>query len=151
VAAAAHRAAVPPAEARCLTEPELRAAGQALGEGLEPGEVVWLEGELGAGKTTLAQAIARGLGVRTPATSPTYGLVHRYDGRRGPVYHVDCYRLARPDDAADLDWQALGQGYALLVEWPDRAQAWVPPPTRRVRLAHAHDPALRWVSFTGPS
>ena len=51
--------------------------------------------------------MARGLGVVAPASSPTYGLVHRYPGRRGPVFHLDCYRLKHPEEAEDLDWESL--------------------------------------------
>ncbi len=86
-----------------LTLAELIAQGETLGRTLPPRSVVAFEGALGAGKTTLVQAIARGLGVVAPTTSPTYALVHRYQGRRGPVFHVDCYRLRLPDEAADLD------------------------------------------------
>lgn len=129
-----------------MTEPELIAAGEALGRALAPGEVVWLQGDLGAGKTTMVRAIAKGLGVRESATSPTYSLVHRYEGRRGPVYHVDCYRLRRPDEAADLDWEGLAAGDALLLEWPERAGPWAAPPTRLLRLGHAEDPERRWLA-----
>lgn len=122
--------------------------GRTLGESLAPGEVVWLEGELGAGKTTLVKAIVRGLGVDEPATSPTYNLVHRYEGRRGPVYHVDCYRLRTPDEASELGWDRLGEADAVLVEWPMRAGAWALPPTRRVRLEHTDDPDRRRVEVT---
>ena len=98
------------------------------------------EGDLGAGKTTFIQAIARGLGVAGRATSPTYALVHRYHGRRGPVFHLDCYRLRSPDEAADLDWEGLmAEGDAILVEWPERAGAWLPAPARRFRLHHLPD------------
>src|SRR5690606_34116720 len=122
---------------RPLTEAELIAAGEALGRELEPGALLTLEGELGAGKTTFAQAVSRGLGVLEPATSPTYALVHRYAGRRGPVFHLDCYRLRTPDEAADLDWEGLlAEGDAVIVEWPERAGAWLPPPSHRVRLTH---------------
>lgn len=125
------------------TEAGLVAAGEALGRSLPPGAVVWLEGDLGAGKTTLARAIARGLGVREEATSPTYGLVHHYAGTRGAVYHVDCYRLRHPEEAADLDWQGLVAGDALLIEWPDRAGPWAPPPTHRIELGHVAEPDRR--------
>lgn len=92
----------------------------------------------------MVQAVARGLGVTAPATSPTYALVHRYRGRRGPVFHLDCFRLRSPDEAADLDWEGLlGEGDAILVEWPERAGGWVPRPTLRFRLHHLHDPAVR--------
>ncbi|MDX2122254.1 MAG: tRNA (adenosine(37)-N6)-threonylcarbamoyltransferase complex ATPase subunit type 1 TsaE [Gemmatimonadota bacterium] len=129
---------------RPLTEAELIAAGEALGRELAPGAVLTLEGDLGAGKTTLAQALSRGLGVQEPATSPTYALVHRYAGRRGPVFHLDCYRLRTPDEAADLDWEGLlAEGDAIIVEWPERAGAWLPPPSHRFRLTHLPDPDRR--------
>lgn len=129
-----------------LTEAELRVAGEQLGRGLPHGAVVWLEGELGAGKTTLAQAIARGRGVRAGATSPTYSLVHHYEGERGPVYHVDCYRLRNPEEAGDLDWATMVAGNLLLIEWPERAGEWAVPPTVRVHLSHGEDDALRLVA-----
>lgn len=129
---------------RRLDEAELRAVGESLGRELPCGSVIALEGELGAGKTTFAQAVVRGLGVMEQATSPTYGLVHRYDGRRGPVFHLDCYRLRQAEEAADLDWEGLlAEGDVLLVEWPERAGAWLPRPTRRFRLHHLPDGSRR--------
>lgn len=119
-----------------LTEGELADLGERLGASLKPGTVVWLSGELGAGKTTLARAVARGLGVREPASSPTYGLVHHYAGARGPVYHVDCYRLRHPEEAAAIDWDTITASEALLIEWPERAGGWAPAPTLRIHLAH---------------
>ena len=129
---------------RALTEAELRLEGEALGRDLPPRTLLAFEGELGAGKTTFIQAIARGLGVQGQATSPTYALVHRYQGCRGPVFHLDCYRLRSPDEAADLDWEGLlADGDAILVEWPEQAGAWLPAPARRFRLHHLADPARR--------
>jgi len=131
-----------------LAEAELAALARHLGERLPAGAVVWLEGELGAGKTTFARALVAGLGVREEATSPTYGLVHRHRGARGDVYHVDCYRLRHPEEAADLDWAALAAGDALLIEWPSRAGAWAPPATHRVRLGHTDRADRRSVEVT---
>ena len=128
---------------RLVTEEELAAEGERIGRSLLPGAVVLLEGELGAGKTTFARAIVRGLGGSDAASSPTYTLVHHYEGRRGPVYHVDCYRLRAPDEASDLDWEALGAADALLVEWPERGGAWIPPATHRFRLHHVDDAERR--------
>jgi tRNA threonylcarbamoyladenosine biosynthesis protein TsaE len=129
---------------RSLTEAELQAEGEALGRELTPGELLTFEGDLGAGKTTFIKAIARGLGVTRPATSPTYALVHRYRGTRGPVFHLDCFRLRSPDEAADLDWEGLlSEGDAILVEWPERAGAWIPAPTRSFRLYHVANPDRR--------
>ncbi|NOT07822.1 MAG: tRNA (adenosine(37)-N6)-threonylcarbamoyltransferase complex ATPase subunit type 1 TsaE [Gemmatimonadales bacterium] len=124
-------------------------AGRALefGRTLASGDVVWLEGELGAGKTTFVKALVQGLGVTTPATSPTYGLVHHYDAPGGPVYHVDCFRLRTPEEARDLDWETLCTGAALLIEWPERAGAWAPRASRRVLLAHTANPDVRRVEF----
>jgi tRNA threonylcarbamoyladenosine biosynthesis protein TsaE len=127
-----------------LTLSELVAHGERLGRSLPPGAILTFEGDLGAGKTTLVQAIARGLGVAAPATSPTYALVHRYQGKRGAVFHVDCYRLRSPEEAADLDWEGLlRDGDVLLIEWPERAGAWLPEPTSRFRLRHVADPERR--------
>ncbi len=131
---------------RELTEAELVAEGVALGRSLPAGSVLAFEGDLGAGKTTFIRAIARGLGVTAGATSPTYALVHRYAGARGPVFHLDCYRLKRPEEAADLDWETLlAEGDAVLVEWPERAGAWMPEPSLRFRLGHLDDPGRRSV------
>jgi tRNA threonylcarbamoyladenosine biosynthesis protein TsaE len=125
---------------RPLSLAELVAEGETLGRSLAPGSVLAFEGDLGAGKTTLVQAIVRGLGAGSAATSPTYALVHRYQGRRGPVFHVDCYRLRSPDEAADLDWESLlRDGDAVLIEWPERAGPWLPPRVQRFRLHHLAD------------
>jgi tRNA threonylcarbamoyladenosine biosynthesis protein TsaE len=129
---------------RELTQGQLEAEGETLGRSLPPGALLAFEGELGAGKTTFIQAIARGLGVAGQATSPTYALVHRYRGRRGPVFHLDCYRLRSTDEAADLDWEGLvAEGDVILVEWPERAGAWLPQPAGRFRLHHVADHSRR--------
>ncbi len=119
-------------------------AGEVAGM-VSRGAVIWLVGELGAGKTTFARALAARLGAQVQATSPTYDLVHHYPGARGPVYHVDCFRLHHPEEARDLDWAGITSGVALLIEWPERAGEWAPPPTCTVRLAHGMDPLLREV------
>ena len=133
-----------------LSETALVAAGETLGRSLPPRAIVALEGELGAGKTTFAQAVVHGLGVSEQATSPTYALVHRYQGRRGPVFHLDCYRLRHPEEAADLGWETLlTEGDAIVVEWPERAGPWMPAPSRRFRLHHLPDADLRGLEEIG--
>lgn len=122
--------------ARTLDLAALEAVGERLGATLPAGSVVWLQGELGSGKTTLARAILRGRGVTTAATSPTYALVHHHQGPAGDCYHLDCYRLRHPDESADLDWETLATADLLLIEWPERAGAWAPRPTHLLRLAH---------------
>ncbi len=127
-----------------LTADALSRYGEALGRALRPPAVIGFSGELGAGKTTVIQAVCRGLGARVPATSPTYALVHRYDAPATPVYHVDCYRLRTPDDARDLGFEDMVRENAIvLIEWPERAGAWAPPLDRHVRLAHDADPHMR--------
>src|SRR5687768_17140821 len=87
-----------------VTEPELRAWGEAFGHAAHAPLVVALSGELGTGKTTLAQAICRGYGVTEPVTSPTYTLVHEYAGARAPVLHLDLYRLESPAGLLEIGW-----------------------------------------------
>lgn len=132
-----------------LTEAALRAWGEALGSTVGPGTVLALEGDLGAGKTTLAQAIARGWGVTDDVTSPTYAIVHEYRSPRGPLHHLDLYRLERPEQLAQIGWDTILRSRGLvLIEWPDRAAAALPASVRRIHLAHlAHEPARRQVSW----
>ncbi|HYV97165.1 MAG TPA: tRNA (adenosine(37)-N6)-threonylcarbamoyltransferase complex ATPase subunit type 1 TsaE [Gemmatimonadaceae bacterium] len=110
-----------------LDEPGLRAYGAALGASLAAPVLVTLHGDLGAGKTTLAQAIARGAGVTSEVTSPTFALVHEYAGAKTPVFHIDLYRLSGPADLTNLGWDEIVGGNAIvLVEWPERAGTRLP-------------------------
>lgn len=133
-----------------VSESGVAALGKQLGGSLPAGAIVWLEGPLGAGKTTLARAIIAARGVDRDATSPTFNLVHRHESPTGPVFHVDCYRLRQPSEAAELDWADMLEGNLVLVEWPDRGGDWVPPPTLRVHLDHAGDPDLRTIRLDPP-
>ncbi len=124
-----------------LSASELSRFGEDLGRQLRAPAVIGLSGELGTGKTTLVQAICRGLGARARATSPTYALVHRYRAGPVPVYHVDCYRLRQPDEARDLGFDDMVREPAIvLIEWPERAAAWRPPPDRPSRFPSVSDP-----------
>jgi tRNA threonylcarbamoyladenosine biosynthesis protein TsaE len=106
---------------------------------LPQGSVVWLTGDLGAGKTAFVTALTRVAGAEV-ARSPTYALIHEYQAPDGLVAHVDCYRLRSPEEALDLDLLALAAGARLtLIEWPDRAGAFAPVPDLHLRFAHAHD------------
>jgi tRNA threonylcarbamoyladenosine biosynthesis protein TsaE len=91
-------------------------------------------GALGAGKTTLAQGIACGLGVYEIVNSPTFTLVQEYAGR-WPVYHLDVYRLSGPEEAVDLAIEELrGAGGVLLIEWPERIAPLLPADRLEIRL-----------------
>jgi tRNA threonylcarbamoyladenosine biosynthesis protein TsaE len=132
-----------------FTLDELSRWGEALGAGLEPPCVVTLAGDLGAGKTTLAQAICRGYGVHEPVTSPTFALVHEYSAPRSPVFHVDLYRLSGPQQLANIGWDdTISARAVVLVEWPERAGDELPPATRALALSHVPDhPGLRRISW----
>lgn len=128
-----------------LSADELRQFGEALGRALVGPSVIGLSGELGTGKTTLVQAICRGLGARVLATSPTYALVHHYEvpGDRA-VYHVDCYRLRQPADARDLGFDDMTrEGAIVLIEWPERAGEWAPTLDRHFQLSYGDAPDIR--------
>jgi tRNA threonylcarbamoyladenosine biosynthesis protein TsaE len=119
---------------------ETERAGARLAEGLTPGDVVLVSGELGAGKTTFVRGALRSLGVEGPITSPTFVVGHLHDGRDGPVAHLDLYRLAGMggEDPGLLD-PFFGDDTIVFVEWPEHAEdAWPGGRVRhRVRLAHA--------------
>jgi tRNA threonylcarbamoyladenosine biosynthesis protein TsaE len=120
---------------------QTRQLGARLGRLLRAGDVVLLHGDLGSGKTTLAQGIARGLGVRDDVQSPTFTLVAEHEGRAvdgGPIrlYHLDLYRLAGAADLDSFGWEdylAPADGVAV-VEWPERAGSWLPEEYFLVRL-----------------
>ena len=102
------------------TADDTRAAGAALAPLLRARDVVVLTGELGAGKTTFVQGIARGLGATEHVASPTFTLVREYVSGRVPLAHVDLYRLEREQDVIDLALDELEDGErVLLVEWGD--------------------------------
>ena len=144
----AHPPLVPPlAEhgALAMTEEELREWGRRFGRAAHAPLVVTLAGDLGAGKTTLVQAICEGYGVTGEVTSPTFALVHEYEAPRSPVYHLDLYRLDRPDQLDALAWDEILNARALvLIEWSDRAGDRLPAGRVTLSLQHLpHDPARR--------
>lgn len=104
---------------------ETRAVGERLGALLEPGDVVLLLGELGAGKTTFVQGVARGLGFEGSVSSKSFVLLGEYAGRV-KLYHADLYRLENPDQALDLALDEISADGVLVVEWPERAEGVLP-------------------------
>ena len=124
-----------PAAPGDVDEPALRAYGRALGAALRAPALVAIRGELGAGKTTLVQEIARGAGVTGDVTSPTFALVHEYAAPSSTVYHLDLYRLHGPGDLTNLGWDDIVGGDGIvLVEWPERAGARLPAPRLEIAL-----------------
>ncbi len=106
---------------------QTRRIGMRLGEMLVPGDVIGLEGNLGAGKTTLVQGIASGWGSYDSVSSPTYVLVNVYRRLdRKQLFHLDAFRLTSPEEAIDLDIDAMLNQGPLLVEWADRIEEALP-------------------------
>lgn len=100
-----------------------------------------LEGELGAGKTTLVNEMCRGLGVEEPTSSPTFSIVNEYRGANGPVYHLDGYRLESVEEALDAGLETLfaEEGHPIFVEWPAVIEPLLPPDVIYLRLRHSSD------------
>nr|WP_328988132.1 tRNA (adenosine(37)-N6)-threonylcarbamoyltransferase complex ATPase subunit type 1 TsaE [Thiorhodovibrio winogradskyi] len=116
------------------------------------GALVFLHGELGAGKTTLVRGLLRAYGVEGAVRSPTYTLIEPYEIRIEStprrIFHLDLYRLADPEELDYLGWQELlGDGGLLLIEWPERGAGVLPPPDFSLRIASR--PPGRSVSFRG--
>ncbi len=107
--------------------------GQALAATRPASAVIHLQGDLGAGKSTLARALLRALGVQGAIRSPTYTLVERYPLPAGEAWHLDLYRIG---DAGELDFLGLDEATAdlWLVEWPERGSGALPPMDLRVAL-----------------
>jgi tRNA threonylcarbamoyladenosine biosynthesis protein TsaE len=149
----AHRHLVPPLAERGhlkLTEDELRDWGEQLGRSINPPLLVTLTGELGAGKTTLAQAICRGYGVQDAVTSPTYALVHEYFAHRSSVFHIDLYRLESPEQLTNLGWDDILASRALiLVEWPERAGPRLPEDHLPIDIDYIAGDASRRILLAG--
>jgi tRNA threonylcarbamoyladenosine biosynthesis protein TsaE len=113
---------------------------QRMAPALAAGGVIYLEGDLGSGKTTLARALLRALGVTDRVKSPTYSLVERYDLPALTVWHLDLYRIADPGELEWLGLDAIDAPASLtLIEWPQRGAGRLPPPHLRVVLRQAAD------------
>jgi tRNA threonylcarbamoyladenosine biosynthesis protein TsaE len=125
---------------RSASAEETERAGAELAARLLPGDVVLVSGELGAGKTTFVRGALRALGVTGPVTSPTFVVGHAYEGRHGPVSHLDLYRLGgfEAEDPGLLDPFFAPDAIAF-VEWPEQAPgAWPEERVKaRVELEHA--------------
>ena len=128
---------------------ETRAFGAKLAASLVAGDFIALDGALAAGKTCLTQGLAAGLGYRGPVTSPTFTLLHLYEGGRLPLYHFDLYRLSTPEELEDLGYEDyfFGDGVCV-VEWGALAAAYLPGRRIGIALENGEDTETRRLVVT---
>lgn len=126
---------------------EMRALGERMAALLVAGDLLVLNGPLGAGKTTLVQGIARGLGVSDPITSPTFVISHIHHGRQVMLIHVDAYRLSDPRDLAALDLDEYLDRAVTIVEWGHNLWSQDDPQVQSVTIARSEAGDLRTVSL----
>ena len=121
---------------RLADEAATRAAGAALARLLKPGDVILLDGPLGAGKTTFVRGMIEALGHDGEVPSPSFAIVQPYDDLALPLWHVDLYRIADPSELDELGLDTIGGDGVLVVEWPGHAGqgAW-PPSALALSLA----------------
>ncbi|MEQ1787921.1 MAG: tRNA (adenosine(37)-N6)-threonylcarbamoyltransferase complex ATPase subunit type 1 TsaE [Acidimicrobiales bacterium] len=132
---------------------QTRDLADALSSLARPGDVVVLAGDLGAGKTAFVQGFGRGLGVADRITSPTFTLVHVYEGRL-PVHHLDVYRLEQLSEALDLGLaEMLDEGGVVLIEWGEAILPVLPHEYLEVRLTFGPGDDDRSIAFrpVGPA
>ncbi len=123
------------------------ALGARIAAGLAAGDAVALEGDLGAGKTTLARAVLKALGVEGEVPSPSFTLVQCYETAKFPVRHVDLYRIERADELEELGLDEGLEDGAVLIEWPERAA--LPDDALHVKLSIEGDGRVAEIS--GPA
>ena len=115
------------------------AFGRALAQALRAGDIVLLEGDLGAGKTTLARGLIAAFCQTNEAPSPTFTLVETYDGQNPPLWHFDLYRLEKAEDVWELGLEDALDNSVCLIEWPDRISGLLPAGALRLRLKIEED------------
>jgi tRNA threonylcarbamoyladenosine biosynthesis protein TsaE len=119
---------------------ETRILGASLAPALLPGDVISLSGDLGAGKTVFVQGLATALGVTSRVTSPTFTIVHEYDGRY-PIMHLDVYRLDSFQEILDLGFEEYFDARAVvLIEWGEAVEQLLPRRHLRIELRRTEDP-----------
>ena len=133
------------------SESDTEALGARLASSVRPGTVLACTGGLGMGKTAFTRGLARALGCRESATSPTFTIVNEYTGGRLPVFHFDMYRLSSSDELFDIGWDDyLARGGVCVVEWSERVSDALPEDTVFVDFARGEgSDTRRVITVTG--
>lgn len=132
---------------RAVSPQETEELGIVLGRILSPGAFLFLSGELGTGKTLFIRGLSRGLDCDELATSPSFALLHKYEGRI-PLYHLDLYRLSRPEETAVLGLEELLDEEAVVaVEWGEVARHLFPTDYLAVRFSYGRNEDERKIIF----
>lgn len=125
---------------RTQSPQETRALGRSLAQSLQPGDVLLLFGDLGAGKSEMTRGIAEGLGVSGPVTSPSFTILNVYDDGRVPLYHFDWYRLESAEELYEMGMdEYLGGDGVAVVEWPSQCPEAIPETCLSVKLTPVGD------------
>jgi tRNA threonylcarbamoyladenosine biosynthesis protein TsaE len=119
---------------------QTRRIGKRVGGALQTGDVICLQGDLGAGKTTFVQGIAQGWGSLDSVSSPTFILVNVYRrADQSQIFHMDAYRLDSTPEAEELDLDSMLADGALIIEWPERMAGLIPIERLWIKLEHVDD------------
>ncbi len=125
-------------ETGLLDEAAMSRLASVVADGLEPPLIIYLQGDLGAGKTTFTRSVLRQLGYKKRVKSPTYGLLERYTLEQIELVHVDLYRIVQ---AGELEFLGLEDLYnpqtVFMIEWPERGAAWLRAADLTIRFSHA--------------
>lgn len=129
------------------TEEATEELGKKIGQLVKAGTLILLRGDLGSGKTVLSRGIARGLGVEAAVTSPTFTLMHQYQGRL-PLFHFDIYRITDPEEMFDLDYEEYFYGDGVtVVEWPERMEELLPDEYILIEIEKTDRPDERQITI----
>lgn len=135
----------------CASEAATAAFSAEVATRLRPGDVVLLEGDLGAGKTAFTRALIRSMAGQPEANvpSPTFTLVQTYDTATATIWHFDLYRLKDPDEIFELGWEDARSGGISIIEWPERLGPYLPKHALTISLHPvASQPLARTITLT---